>query len=129
MKKVFIIKTQDDGNIGVATSKKEVVNIIKKYVEKSGNNLKLMNLVEGANGELIRDERVKWDNLKFVETNNKAYWDKVYTNICKQIRETWTADFEPLFIRGEKENYLNSWNSLEIKIEQFQTNKLDLLND
>ncbi len=129
MKKVFVIRTQDDGTIGVATNKKEAVNIIKKYVEKSGNNLKLMSLVEGERGNLIRDEGIKWDDLIFVDVNNKAYWEKVYTNICKQIRESWIADFEPLFIRGEKENYLNSWDSLEIKIEQFQTNKLDLLNN
>ena len=110
MKKVFVIKTQDDGNIGVATNKKEVINIIKKYVEKCGNNLKLMNLVEGGQGNLIRDERVQWDDLKFVETSDKAYWDKVYTNICKQLRHEYFADLEPLYIRGEKENYLNSWD-------------------
>jgi len=124
MKKVFIIRTGDDGNIGVATNKKEVVNIIKKYVEKSGNNLRLMSLVEGGEGNLIRDERVKWDDLKFVETSDKAYWDKVYTNICKQLRDEYFADFEPLFIRGEKENYLNSWDLISIEIEEFNTNKL-----
>ena len=125
MKKVYVIKTGDDGTIAVATNKKEVVNIIKKYVEKCGNNLKLMNLVEGGNGELIRNERAKWDDLKFVETNNKAYWNKVYTNLCKQLRDEWFAYFELLFIRGEKENYLNSWDSISIDIQDFETNKLN----
>tara|TARA_Y100001951_G_scaffold64289_1_gene51515 strand:- start:770 stop:1147 length:378 start_codon:yes stop_codon:yes gene_type:complete len=123
MKKVFVIKTQDDGNVAIATNKKEVANIIMKYVQGGGKNLKLMNLVEGGNGDLIRDERIEWADLKFVEVDDKAYWNKVYTNICKQFKDSYHADFNPLFIRGEKHQFLNSWDSFEIQIEEFEVNK------
>ncbi len=121
MKKVFVIKTSEDGTICVATNKKEVVNIIKKYVQKIGKNLKAIKLVEGEKGELVTSEFAT-DNWKTVAINDKAYWNKVYTSICKQLRGGCFAYFEFLYTRG---NDVNAWDSINIEIEEFETNKLN----
>jgi|TARA_R100000482_G_scaffold124513_3_gene77578 hypothetical protein len=124
MRKVFVIKSEDDGNIAVATNKKEVVNIIKKYVQKLNSDKKLMALSEGENGWLVKNP-VKWFDLKFVSIDDKAYWDKVYTNICKQLRECRSAFFEPLYIKGEKQKFACPWDSLNFEIQEFETNTLN----
>tara|TARA_R100001509_G_scaffold120201_1_gene74460 strand:- start:1140 stop:1556 length:417 start_codon:yes stop_codon:yes gene_type:complete len=121
MKKVFVIKTSDDGNISVATNKKEVVNIVKKYVQKIGKNLKAIKLVEGESGELVPSVFAT-EGWKTVEINDKAYWNKVYTNICKQLRDGYFAYFEFLYMR---DNDLNAWDSINIEIQDFETNKLN----
>ena len=121
MRKVFVIKSEDDGNIAVATNKKEVVNIIKKYVQKIGKNLKAIKLVEGESGELIPSVFVK-EGWETVGINDNAYWNKVYTNICKQLRDGYFAYFEFLYMRG---NDFNAWDSINIEIQEFETNTLN----
>ena len=79
---------------------------------------------EGENGWLVKNP-VKWFDLKFVSIDDKAYWDKVYTNICKQLRECRSAFFEPLYIKGEKQKFACPWDSLNFEIQEFETNTLN----
>lgn len=94
MKSIYVIKI-NDSNIGVATNKKEVINIIKAYIKTY--------------------ERPK----EFELIDHEVTWNRIYRNICKQFKISYCANIELFIRKGPNEDDFTS-----IEIKEFEPNRL-----